>query len=711
MNQTSFLPYLGDIEPAMYQRRGSFHLGATITQQNDVVLFDADFGGDGLFYQYVGDASLPYEVAKNSAPDANWVSVGKAAAFERKVNTFTFKEGGVLTNPNDIIFDHATGERYNWNGALPKPVPAGSTPESTGGIGKGAWVSVGDASLRSDIKNGDGSLIGIGLGTLRDNIYYVTPEQFKSSMNDSEDWAIAINAALDYMESIGGGIVQLTPREYIQYTTIKVPENCTLRGSGMYSSRIVAHESMPAKLNSITSKNNPLYDTKSNGVTGLDYTMIKGVVVEDLMVFANVNARYEDSLMNLSNVQSCGIKLVSCIDSRISRCLVKDALLHCFDVAASNYFDDGDYTHNIDGGSYNVTIEDCVGINAMYDDIFTTHNSDRIIIKNCHASNDNSMPNMSWGNNQHGFEIDEGSTNVSVIDCVAVNVICGFQAKGHATTRPAHNIYFVRCRAKDCIWSFITEHPSRDKGIFTGITFEDCIAENTFIDRTKNYNSSININSSDDRARAMWLRGYIGTIVKNFKVIGGEGLIEIDGYNESCIIDGLKWSKGYSGIFSDTASGGLVNIISGKTFGKHTIKNIEVTDLVDISVIRMVDDNIAGVTVEKVKAKGTDKYPCLLISLSGSSDIKDIDCTGYYAKLTDPSVPGSGFPAQAKNYQNGTVFCIIDGIATIRGAADPTNATYPARVGNEYTNRTNGSKWFAKEKGEGVIGTWVKLSA
>ncbi|WP_323086522.1 hypothetical protein, partial [Providencia alcalifaciens] len=165
------------------------------------------------------------------------------------------------------------------------------------------------------------------------------------------------------------------------------------------------------------------------------------------------------------------------------------------------------------------------------------------------------------------------------------------------------------------------------------------------------------------------------------------------------------------GIFSDTASGGLVNIISGKTFGKHTIKNIEVTDLVDISVIRMVDDNIAGVTVEKVKAKGTDKYPCLLISLHGSSDINDIDCTGYYAKLTDPSVPGSGFPAQAKNYQNGTVFCITDGIAVIRGAADPTNATYPARVGNEYTNRTNGSKWFAKEKGEGVIGTWVKLSA
>lgn len=639
--------YTDKIESLGYQQMGDYAMGINMTARDQIVFYD------GSWYMYRGE--LPHTTSGVTLPD----------------------DGGIWSETN---------------------------PD-------GLWVDVGQGGVFETLLNGDGSLIGLEFGTLKDVQYYVTPEQFKSSMNDSEDWAIAINAALDYMESIGGGIVQLLPKEYVQYTTIKVPENCTLRGSGMYSSRIVAHESMPAKLNSITSKNNPLYDTKSNGVTGLDYTMIKGVVVEDLMVFANVNARYEDSLMNLSNVQSCGVKLVSCVDSRISRCLVKDALLHCFDVAASNYFDDGDYTHNINGGSYNVTIEDCVGINAMYDDIFTTHNSDRIIIKNCHASNDNSMPNMSWGNNQHGFEIDEGSTNVAVIDCVAVNVICGFQAKGHATTRPAHNINFVRCRAKDCIWSFITEHPSRDKGIFTGITFEDCVAENTFIDRTKNYNSSININSSDDRARAMWLRGYVGTVVKNFKVIGGEGLIEIDGYNDSCVIDGLLWSKGYLGIFADTASGGLVNIISGKTFGKHTIRNVNVLDTVNVSVVRMVDDSIPGVSIDNIKAKGISSYPCLLLTLQGSSDVSSIDCTGFKSILTDTSIPGSTFPGQSKEYLNGTVFNVVDGIATIRGANDPTNATHPARVGNEYTNRTTGSKWFARDKGEGSVGTWVKITS
>lgn len=54
-----------------------------------------------------------------------------------------------LTQRNHILRDETTGEYYRWDGDLPKQVPVGSTPQSTGGIGKGAWVSVGDASLRS----------------------------------------------------------------------------------------------------------------------------------------------------------------------------------------------------------------------------------------------------------------------------------------------------------------------------------------------------------------------------------------------------------------------------------------------------------------------------------------------------------------------------------------------------------------------------------
>ncbi|WP_272677439.1 hypothetical protein [Providencia sp. PROV076] len=92
-----------------------------------------------------------------------------------------------LTQRNHILRDETTGEYFRWDGDLPKQVPAGSTPQSTGGIGKGAWVSVGDASFRSDVKNGDGSLIGLDHGTLKDAINYVTPEMFGDTSGDAYD--------------------------------------------------------------------------------------------------------------------------------------------------------------------------------------------------------------------------------------------------------------------------------------------------------------------------------------------------------------------------------------------------------------------------------------------------------------------------------------------------------------------------------------------
>ncbi|EJD6614052.1 hypothetical protein M0L22_RS11825 [Providencia rettgeri] len=71
----------------------------------------------------------------------------------------TFQEGAEVVSRNGTVLwklPDGDGEYYRWDGDLPKQVPAGSTPQSTGGIGKGAWVSVGDASLRGDIRGIDG---------------------------------------------------------------------------------------------------------------------------------------------------------------------------------------------------------------------------------------------------------------------------------------------------------------------------------------------------------------------------------------------------------------------------------------------------------------------------------------------------------------------------------------------------------------------------
>lgn len=64
-----------------------------------------------------------------------------------------FSKGGTLGSKKDIAIYEEDGTFYTWEGSYPKSVKAGSTPETSGGVGPGAWVSVGDASLRRDLVN------------------------------------------------------------------------------------------------------------------------------------------------------------------------------------------------------------------------------------------------------------------------------------------------------------------------------------------------------------------------------------------------------------------------------------------------------------------------------------------------------------------------------------------------------------------------------
>ncbi|HDV8501609.1 TPA: hypothetical protein QIT10_003565 [Enterobacter bugandensis] len=84
-----------------------------------------------------------------------WLAQQAIAAFGY-ITLDSFEDGNTLTLPNQVLRLEATGEYYRWDGAFPKDVPAGSTPDSAGGVGVGKWLSVGDATLRSDLAESDG---------------------------------------------------------------------------------------------------------------------------------------------------------------------------------------------------------------------------------------------------------------------------------------------------------------------------------------------------------------------------------------------------------------------------------------------------------------------------------------------------------------------------------------------------------------------------
>lgn len=93
-------------------------------------------------------------LAQQAIAQYGWIPVG------------TFQAGATLTLPTQILKDTTDGEYYRWDGVLPKTVPAGATPSSSGGVGVGAWLSVGDATLRTWVNNN----ISINFNTVNDMI-------------------------------------------------------------------------------------------------------------------------------------------------------------------------------------------------------------------------------------------------------------------------------------------------------------------------------------------------------------------------------------------------------------------------------------------------------------------------------------------------------------------------------------------------------------
>lgn len=108
-------------------------------------------------------------------PRLTWYGMEKmnesAIAGYGWILTDSFQDGATLTEPNQALrwkLPDGNGEYYRWDGDFPKSVPTGSTPDTTGGVGSGAWLSVGDAILRTNLADSEGYKL---VGGLRNNFY------------------------------------------------------------------------------------------------------------------------------------------------------------------------------------------------------------------------------------------------------------------------------------------------------------------------------------------------------------------------------------------------------------------------------------------------------------------------------------------------------------------------------------------------------------
>ena len=189
-------------------------------KQSEVVYFSVDAVLTGYKVIYDKESQRAYSLPADIGSGVTAVSLSSAGVLVHSAGNVdlgalavareeyvtlpgSFDTGVTVNAKNELVV--FTDGKYRWDGALPKEVPADSTPASTGDVGSGAWVSVGDASFRSELTStasGKGaSLIAMSPGvSVRDAITRIdnkifTPEDFgcNSAAADNTD---AVNAAL-----------------------------------------------------------------------------------------------------------------------------------------------------------------------------------------------------------------------------------------------------------------------------------------------------------------------------------------------------------------------------------------------------------------------------------------------------------------------------------------------------------------------------------
>lgn len=166
----------------------------------------------------------------------------------------SFEKGGTVTIENEVL-GYGSGHtltHWRWDGGgLPKVVPAGSTPSSTGGIDKGKWVDVTDATLRGNLLSDNGSTIvyhksqyvGSVSRSLSDRLSdFISVKDFGAKGDGIADDTPAFQAAVDAAGWGGKVYIPKPSKDYKLKSPVYIRGPLTLQG---YGGSTVARRDMP----------------------------------------------------------------------------------------------------------------------------------------------------------------------------------------------------------------------------------------------------------------------------------------------------------------------------------------------------------------------------------------------------------------------------------------------------------------------------------
>lgn len=262
-----------------------------------------------------------------------------------------------------------------------------------------------------------------------------------------------------------GGHFYFPPGTYLLENQLVVHSNTVIEGSGR-DTLFTASPSLSAVYHTICNNNASDIDARccmnedvddghphvSEYITSYD----ENIVLRDFSVNGNwpnrdlVNwpKKYTGKGVEIGREPGTNIEIQAAHDVIIENVYAYNGIQHNFNIRAGSGSYQMGVTYAAEMQSYRCVIRDCVAENERYDDCFTTHDSNNILIDNCACYMTNNVNGVyASGSVSNGFEIDDGSSFITVRNCKSYYSQCGFQAKGHEGTPPAHDVIFDGCVA------------------------------------------------------------------------------------------------------------------------------------------------------------------------------------------------------------------------------------------------------------------------
>lgn len=247
-----------------------------------------------------------------------------------------------------------------------------------------------------------------------------------------------------FIQALGEGNRSIwIPEGVYRVSGISVPSHTTLVGSGKNKTIIKLLDDTPVENSVLT--NNDWINGNEN------------IYIAHLTLDWNKDTRPEGWVIPAGPTSSC-LLFANVKDSFVEHVYAKDGGLHGFDITSPEYnresgVNDPEYYQP--NGSENVKIANCYASGAG-DDNFTTHFSRNITFSHCYSFNPKGI--NAGASNTNCFEIDDGSVDIMLDNCIAVGGVRGFEIKGHHHSPAAKRVQLVNCRSIDCSIGFDIRH-------------------------------------------------------------------------------------------------------------------------------------------------------------------------------------------------------------------------------------------------------------